>query len=152
MKTCTPHWLTSQVFCAKVILVLPYPLHKCVLGECKKEYWLIQKIIYWKTMITIMDHTSTSRDFIFWIEESFVYVILNIYIYYILFLLVYISPRFDIPAPDPQQQAKKAAIVCHMCGEAGHKAIHCQRLGQQTFLMGQSMLMPVSCLFDFFNV
>lgn len=37
------------------------------------------------------------------------------------------SPSFDIPAPDPQQQAKKAAIVCHMCGEAGHKALHCPR-------------------------
>ncbi|XP_025115726.1 cleavage and polyadenylation specificity factor subunit 4-like [Pomacea canaliculata] len=39
----------------------------------------------------------------------------------------YVHPSFDIPAPDPQQQAKKAAIVCHMCGEAGHKALHCPR-------------------------
>lgn len=37
----------------------------------------------------------------------------------------YVHPRFDIPAPDPMLQAKKANIVCHVCGEAGHKAIHC---------------------------
>ena len=35
------------------------------------------------------------------------------------------SPSFDIPAPDPQQQAKKMAIVCHTCGQAGHKAAQC---------------------------
>ena len=40
-------------------------------------------------------------------------------------LLDCFSPSFDIPAPDPQQQAKKLAIVCHTCGQAGHKALYC---------------------------
>lgn len=37
----------------------------------------------------------------------------------------YVHPRFDIPAPDPQMIAKKLSIVCHMCGNAGHKAAFC---------------------------
>lgn len=43
----------------------------------------------------------------------------------VLYVVYTFSPRFDIPAPDPQLQAKKMSIVCHICGEAGHKAVQC---------------------------
>ena len=38
------------------------------------------------------------------------------------------SPRFDIPGQDPAMKAKTANIICHNCGEAGHKAVACVKL------------------------
>lgn len=40
----------------------------------------------------------------------------------------YMHPKFDLPTQDPIQQAKKASIVCHFCGEAGHKAANCVKM------------------------
>lgn len=40
----------------------------------------------------------------------------------------FMHPKFDLPIQDPAQQAKKANIVCHYCGEAGHKAISCHKM------------------------
>lgn len=40
------------------------------------------------------------------------------------------SPRFELPALDlAQKDTKKVVVVCHFCGETGHKAIYCQRMG-----------------------
>lgn len=39
----------------------------------------------------------------------------------------FMHPNFDLPTYDPTTQAKKATIVCHMCGETGHKAISCPK-------------------------
>ncbi|XP_076460160.1 cleavage and polyadenylation specificity factor subunit 4-like [Babylonia areolata] len=63
----------------------------------------------------------------------------------------YVHPSFDIPAPDPQQQAKKLSIVCHTCGLAGHKAAYCptstgQSMGPSnppsTMVSEQVMIVP----------
>ncbi|KAL3875485.1 hypothetical protein ACJMK2_033431 [Sinanodonta woodiana] len=40
----------------------------------------------------------------------------------------YMHPSFDLPVMDPLLQAKKASIVCHHCGESGHKAASCHKL------------------------
>ncbi|XP_014674230.1 PREDICTED: cleavage and polyadenylation specificity factor subunit 4-like [Priapulus caudatus] len=37
------------------------------------------------------------------------------------------SPCFDIPLPDPKELQKKQFIVCHSCGEAGHKSTWCPK-------------------------
>ncbi|KAL3245760.1 hypothetical protein MRX96_058286 [Rhipicephalus microplus] len=39
-----------------------------------------------------------------------------------------LSPPAHPARHDPAQQAKKANIVCHYCGEAGHKAISCHKM------------------------
>ena len=44
------------------------------------------------------------------------------------------SPKFDLPAPDPVAQARKANIQCHYCNEQGHKAASCPRLPPGTKL------------------
>lgn len=38
------------------------------------------------------------------------------------------SPSYDLPVADPSLQIKKANIVCHNCGEPGHKSIYCSKL------------------------
>uniref|UniRef100_T1JBL3 Cleavage and polyadenylation specificity factor subunit 4 n=1 Tax=Strigamia maritima TaxID=126957 RepID=T1JBL3_STRMM len=40
----------------------------------------------------------------------------------------FMHPKFELPTQDPNQQAKKANIVCHYCGEAGHKAVSCLKM------------------------
>ncbi|XP_041364556.1 cleavage and polyadenylation specificity factor subunit 4-like isoform X2 [Gigantopelta aegis] len=37
-------------------------------------------------------------------------------------------PKHDLPTPDPLERLRKASIVCHFCGESGHKAIHCHKM------------------------
>ncbi|XP_064629055.1 cleavage and polyadenylation specificity factor subunit 4-like [Lineus longissimus] len=39
----------------------------------------------------------------------------------------FVHPSFDLPGPDPVSQAKKMNIICHNCGESGHKATFCQK-------------------------
>jgi hypothetical protein len=46
-------------------------------------------------------------------------------VYNIFVVNVCFSPRFDIPVLDAQQIAKKMAVVCHLCGNPGHKAVAC---------------------------
>ncbi|XP_064617762.1 cleavage and polyadenylation specificity factor subunit 4-like [Liolophura sinensis] len=41
----------------------------------------------------------------------------------------FMHPKFDLPTSDPVAQAKKASIVCHFCGETGHKAANCPSMG-----------------------
>ncbi|GAB6031118.1 Cleavage and polyadenylation specificity factor subunit 4 [Chamberlinius hualienensis] len=43
-------------------------------------------------------------------------------------LCKFMHPKFDLPIQDPVQQAKKASIVCHFCGEPGHKAANCVKM------------------------
>ncbi|KAH8041347.1 hypothetical protein HPB51_014628 [Rhipicephalus microplus] len=43
----------------------------------------------------------------------------------------FMHPMFDLPAPDPPQQGLKN-IVCHYCGETGHKALFCQKVPGDT--------------------
>lgn len=39
------------------------------------------------------------------------------------------SPRFELPAADVnQKEGKKVVIVCHFCGESGHKALYCHKM------------------------
>ncbi|KAJ8929323.1 hypothetical protein NQ314_018000 [Rhamnusium bicolor] len=43
----------------------------------------------------------------------------------------YMHPRFELPAPPDQNlkdQKKTPVIICHFCGEHGHKAIHCNKM------------------------
>ncbi|KAL5018718.1 hypothetical protein ScPMuIL_004440 [Solemya velum] len=40
----------------------------------------------------------------------------------------FMHPKYDLPIIDATTQAKKAAIVCHYCGESGHKALNCPSL------------------------
>ena len=35
------------------------------------------------------------------------------------------SPRFELPVKDEMEMKKVANIVCHCCGQAGHKASVC---------------------------
>lgn len=40
-------------------------------------------------------------------------------------------PRFELPAPPDQNtkdQKKLPVIICHFCGEHGHKAMKCQKI------------------------
>lgn len=43
-------------------------------------------------------------------------------------------PRFELPAPPDQNlkdQKKPPVIICHFCGEHGHKAIHCNKINPE---------------------
>lgn len=43
-------------------------------------------------------------------------------------------PRFELPAPPDQNlkdQKKPPVIICHFCGEHGHKAIHCSKISAE---------------------
>lgn len=43
----------------------------------------------------------------------------------------YMHPRFELPAPPDQNvkdPKKTPVIICHFCGEHGHKAIHCNKI------------------------
>ncbi|XP_013794409.1 cleavage and polyadenylation specificity factor subunit 4-like [Limulus polyphemus] len=40
----------------------------------------------------------------------------------------YMHPKFDLPMQDSTQQGKKQSIVCHYCGETGHKAVACLKM------------------------
>ncbi|KAI4471949.1 cleavage and polyadenylation specificity factor subunit 4-related [Holotrichia oblita] len=43
----------------------------------------------------------------------------------------YMHPRFELPAPPDQNlkdQKKPPVIICHFCGEHGHKAVHCSKI------------------------
>ncbi|KAL1431243.1 hypothetical protein MTO96_014619 [Rhipicephalus appendiculatus] len=42
----------------------------------------------------------------------------------------FMHPMFDLPVPDPAQQGRN--IVCHYCGETGHKALFCQKMPDDT--------------------
>ena len=44
-----------------------------------------------------------------------------------LVVITFFSPRFELPAPDPVSQARKATINCHNCNETGHKAVNCPK-------------------------
>lgn len=46
----------------------------------------------------------------------------------------YMHPRFELPAPPDQNlkdQKKPPVIICHFCGEHGHKAIHCNKINTE---------------------
>ncbi|XP_054282037.1 cleavage and polyadenylation specificity factor subunit 4-like [Macrosteles quadrilineatus] len=41
----------------------------------------------------------------------------------------FMHPRFELPAADVnQKEGKKVVIVCHFCGESGHKALYCHKM------------------------
>lgn len=45
----------------------------------------------------------------------------------------YMHPRFELPAPPDQKTVDKnkpPVIICHFCGEHGHKAIHCNKMSE----------------------
>ncbi|CAH1980752.1 unnamed protein product [Acanthoscelides obtectus] len=47
----------------------------------------------------------------------------------------YMHPRFELPAPPDQNMKdpkKQPVIICHFCGEHGHKAIHCNKMVDPT--------------------
>ncbi|VDP18115.1 unnamed protein product [Soboliphyme baturini] len=51
----------------------------------------------------------------------------------------YSHPRFDIPLPDPTSQARKvmsSLVICHHCGELGHKINNCPKLPGATMFGG----------------
>lgn len=40
------------------------------------------------------------------------------------------SPRFELPASDASSKdQKKLVIICHFCGDTGHKAMYCHKMG-----------------------
>lgn len=43
----------------------------------------------------------------------------------------FMHPKFELPIQDPAQQAKKATMLCHYCGEPGHKAAACNKMPQE---------------------
>lgn len=44
-------------------------------------------------------------------------------------MFIIFSPRFELPATDiTQKEGKKLVIVCHFCGESGHKALYCEKM------------------------
>lgn len=44
----------------------------------------------------------------------------------------FFSPRFELPAADAtQRDPKKLLIVCHFCGDPGHKALFCHKMPQE---------------------
>ena len=40
--------------------------------------------------------------------------------------LLTFSPKYDLPGPDPVAQTRKM-LVCHSCGEMGHKSFNCPK-------------------------
>lgn len=51
----------------------------------------------------------------------------------------YMHPRFELPAPPDQNlkdQKKPPVIICHFCGEHGHKAIHCNKINPENHKEG----------------
>lgn len=40
----------------------------------------------------------------------------------------FMHPKFDLPVLDPMMLTKKSNIVCHYCGESGHKAVACHKM------------------------
>uniref|UniRef100_A0A0V0GCH4 Cleavage and polyadenylation specificity factor subunit 4 n=1 Tax=Triatoma dimidiata TaxID=72491 RepID=A0A0V0GCH4_TRIDM len=44
----------------------------------------------------------------------------------------FMHPRFELPAADAtQRDPKKLVIVCHFCGDTGHKALFCHKMPQE---------------------
>lgn len=44
----------------------------------------------------------------------------------------FMHPRFELPAADAtQRDPKKLLIVCHFCGDPGHKALFCHKMPQE---------------------
>lgn len=45
----------------------------------------------------------------------------------------FMHPRFELPQPTDmtQKDGKKVVIVCHFCGESGHKALYCHKMPQE---------------------
>ncbi|CAH0387928.1 unnamed protein product [Bemisia tabaci] len=42
----------------------------------------------------------------------------------------YMHPRFELPASDASSKdQKKLVIICHFCGDTGHKAMYCHKMG-----------------------
>ncbi|XP_052791226.1 cleavage and polyadenylation specificity factor subunit 4-like isoform X2 [Mya arenaria] len=39
----------------------------------------------------------------------------------------FMHPTYDLPVPDQNIQTKKMMVVCHSCGEIGHKSISCPK-------------------------
>lgn len=39
----------------------------------------------------------------------------------------YVHPRYDLPVMDPNPQTKKTMVICHTCGEFGHKSMNCTK-------------------------
>lgn len=47
----------------------------------------------------------------------------------------YMHPRFELPVPPDQNvkdQKKPVVIICHFCGEHGHKALHCNKMNPES--------------------
>ncbi|WAQ95712.1 CPSF4-like protein [Mya arenaria] len=40
-------------------------------------------------------------------------------------------PTYDLPVPDQNIQTKKMMVVCHSCGEIGHKSISCPKMWRE---------------------
>ena len=40
--------------------------------------------------------------------------------------IVFFSPKYDLPPVDPSAVARKT-LVCHSCGEQGHKSFNCPK-------------------------
>lgn len=53
--------------------------------------------------------------------------------YVILYILCFnFSPRFELPAYQQhdvnQKDSKKLVVICHFCGDTGHKAMYCHKM------------------------
>lgn len=57
------------------------------------------------------------------------YWLLYLYTKYIIFNF---SPRFELPAYQQhdinQKDSKKLVVICHFCGDTGHKAMYCHKM------------------------
>lgn len=47
-------------------------------------------------------------------------------------VIFHFSPRFELPAYQQydanQKDAKKLVVICHFCGDTGHKAMYCHKM------------------------
>lgn len=48
------------------------------------------------------------------------------------YIIFNFSPRFELPAYQQhdlnQKDSKKLVVICHFCGDTGHKAMYCHKM------------------------
>lgn len=53
-------------------------------------------------------------------------------VYNVYCFIFYFSPRFELPAYQQhdinQKDPKKLIVICHFCGDTGHKAMYCHKM------------------------
>lgn len=63
-----------------------------------------------------------------WYQFKLYWIVLCIHINNILCF----SPRFELPAYQQhdanQKDSKKLVVICHFCGDTGHKAMYCHKM------------------------